>query len=678
MNKRWAILLTAYYCSLAAYLVAGLFPDHRVWGINWWGYFPSWVPWSLFGVGVVAPGVLRLCLRRFDSDSDEIAPAAGDRRFLLFAGIVTALSGVLFWLLRTRTHFLGDGYAYLSLLAQDIPLVKYRDLGEALAHIGLKQILGLDGESGALLTFQIISITAGIGFMLCLVGMARILYTRYVDRTLFVLFMASTGPMLLFFGYVENYSLFVLSVAMFSMCGLLVAQGKVRRGVVLPLLVVSCFLHVFGVCLIPSAVYLITSGTRFGAHIAGLNWRLKVLLTMLAVSAVAALFFRFFFSDYFFRFAVIPLVPDRFTVQGYWLLSLTHVIDFCNLLVLLVPSLLVVAAAGWSASFRKLIGRRDYRYLIVLTASVTTAAFIFDPQLGMPRDWDLFSFAGIPLALTSIYLILDSRHRPFGGARIVLLSIVLGSLALVPRVVGQAIPEIAIARFNGYAALDMTKNMYGRITLLKYYEEVGDTAAVERERERYVNDYPVRQVNHEGVRWKDRGNCARAAPFFERALQMNPMYSAAFTNLAMCCQQSGQLDSAVDLFRIAVGLSPFNATINTKLAGAYVQLGELENAAKSLKWAVKIDPDNIDPLLGLIMVYERLGRVDDRLDVLSKLAQLPDAPVGALKEMGEHHLDRQEYQKASELFQRALTRGLDSTYVRQLINTHPQLGRFIR
>ncbi|MCK4301124.1 MAG: tetratricopeptide repeat protein, partial [candidate division Zixibacteria bacterium] len=479
-------------------------------------------------------------------------------------------------------------------------------------------------------------------------------------------------------GYVENYSLFVLSVAMFSMCGLLVAQGKVSRGVVLPLLVLSCFLHVFGVCLIPSAMYLITSGTRFGARIANLNWKLKVLLTMLAVSAVAALFFRFYFSDYFFRFAVIPLVSDRFTVQGYWLLSLNHAIDFCNLFVLLVPSLLVVGAAGWSVSFRKLIGRRDYRYLAVLTMSATAAAFIFDPKLGMPRDWDLFSFAGIPLALTSIYLILDNRHRAYGGARIALLSAVLGSLVLVPRVVGQTIPEIAIARFNGYVALDMTKNMYGRITLLKYYEKAGDIAAVAHERERYVNEYPERMVNHEGVRWKDRGNCARAAPFFERALQMNPVFSAAFTNLGMCCQQSGQLDSAVHLFRIAVGLNPYNAAMATKLAGAYVQAGELEKAAKSLTWAMKIDPDNIDPLLGLIMVYERLGRADDRLNILSKLVQLPDAPVGALKEMGEHHLDRQEYERAAELFQRALKRGLDSTYVRQLINTHPQLGVAMR
>jgi len=160
----------AYYATLVAFLVASFFPEQRVWGFNWWAYYPDWVRWGLFGLGVAIPLLVHFHRNRLQAIWDR--EYSESHRPMNAAATVVAVAlvlPVLFYLLRSTTFFLGDGYIYLSLLAHEVPLVKYRNLGEALAHIGLKQLLGLKGESGALITFQIISIAAGVLFFLSLI-----------------------------------------------------------------------------------------------------------------------------------------------------------------------------------------------------------------------------------------------------------------------------------------------------------------------------------------------------------------------------------------------------------------------------------------------------------------------------------------------------------------------------
>ena len=669
----------AYYATLVAFLVASFFPEYRIWGFNWWAYYPDWVRWGLFGLGVVIPLLVHFHRNRLQAIWDrEYTESHRPKNLTAVVAAVALVLPVLFYLLRSTTFFLGDGYAYLSLLARDVPLVKYRDLGEALAHIGLKQLLGLKGESGALITFQIISIAAGVLFFMINVWAACKLYVRGLHRAMFVLFMLSIGPMLLFFGYVENYSLFACSVALFAMGGLLVALGKLGRTYLIPLTILPCFFHIFGVCLIPSALYVAIAGSDLGDRLAATSWKTRGMLVFLLGAAASVLFFWLYRTHYFFRFAIIPLVPDRFTVDGYWLLAPSHFADFVNILLLLIPSLLLMIVVLRSVSLRQLLRQREYRFLGLLVMSTLTAAFIFDPKLGMARDWDLFSFAGIPLAFTTAYMVLEKSNEVHNRFGILLMAISLGLLALFPRVIGQAVPEIAISRFGDYAALDRTKNMYGRTNLMKYYQNLGDTAALEREAQQYRRDYPERYVNREGVALKDRGNCPEAIQRFKRALQMNPVFSAAYSNLGMCYQSLGQLDRALDLFRISSGLNPYNAIIATKLGGAYFEQGDYEQAEKSLRWAVKIDADNADPLLGLSMVYERQGRTKERDLVLEQLVQLSDAPIAVLNEMAERHFSRGDYEQAAQLFKRALNKGLDSSYVKQLIQQHPALGKYIK
>jgi hypothetical protein len=46
-SVRLSVILTAYYTVLVAFLAASFFPQYRLWGVNWWAYFPGYVPFVL-------------------------------------------------------------------------------------------------------------------------------------------------------------------------------------------------------------------------------------------------------------------------------------------------------------------------------------------------------------------------------------------------------------------------------------------------------------------------------------------------------------------------------------------------------------------------------------------------------------------------------------------------------
>ena len=72
-------------------------------------------------------------LSRLDQASDK--KDAATRSYLPIAITILIVYGVLFYLLRAKTHFLGDGYTLLAELSKENSLVKTRGLAEGLLHV---------------------------------------------------------------------------------------------------------------------------------------------------------------------------------------------------------------------------------------------------------------------------------------------------------------------------------------------------------------------------------------------------------------------------------------------------------------------------------------------------------------------------------------------------------------
>jgi Flp pilus assembly protein TadD len=665
-------VMAAYYFVLLLFYLASVVPEWRVWGFNWWAYLPALYRYGLLLSGVVAGAVIYLARRKTPLSQSPMPPQSSQISFLLFVGFAMAIVGALYQF-RATTHFLGDGYTLLANLASDQPIVKGRNLGETLAHQFVYSILTGENSQRALSAYQIVSFAGGLVFAIITVIAARVLFERRGDGIQFGLGLLSGGYMLLFFGYVEHYSLLVPAVALFALVALLVTRGKLNRWFILAPLALAVFLHTLGATLIPAALYLLVSETKLAASWQRLKLWTKSLLTLVVLAGIAAAFYHYYHTDYFFRFAFVPLVENQFTVDGYTMFSFDHLLDTVNLLFLLLPGLLVAITALMFLPENKRRSPRDTVFLLTLLISTLGAAFIFDPKLGMPRDWDLLSLAGVPLVFFCYYLVLKSASKAEVARPAVKLMIVLSVLSLVPRVTAQVVPELSLAHINNYIRLDKTKNRNTLSILVTYYENQGDSLAARQELSRKYNEYPELGLNsHAHELLKQRQN-AEAVPYARQAIALSPTYWSAYANLGLCYLRLGRLDSALILMKIADGLNPYNAQVALVMGGVYFRLGELKKAEAEFAMCLALDSTQYEALHGLAYTYMHSGRLDESFEYISKQYYHGQQDSSYFRSAGDSYLRRGTFNLAARAYTYALDRGLDSSYVKQLQRQYPQL-----
>jgi len=257
------VILVAYLATLSLFLLASFFPEARLWGLSGWFVFSLPVRLILFGLGLVPAGAMLWASSRADTGGRK-SPSHG------YAVMVIALAlcaGALFYTLSGETHYLGDGYLQLGTLAGDHPLLKPRDYGTMWVHVWVKQLHGGGGEDAAGFSYRTISVVSGMLFVLISGLLARNLFARLRDRLLLVLGLCSAGYMLLFFGYVENYALFCLSVLLFVWVGVQAARGRISGWFILIPLALAIFFHAIGFVLVPAALYLLVTRTGPGTRL---------------------------------------------------------------------------------------------------------------------------------------------------------------------------------------------------------------------------------------------------------------------------------------------------------------------------------------------------------------------------------------------------------------------------
>jgi len=469
-----------YYALVAAIIATALWPVGRSWGINWFVYFTR--PTLMFsaGVALLLPLALQAARHRVTgaagaSDSKDVY-AVGSAAFML-------LGALAFYLLRGETHFLGDGYLLISKLEGAMELPSPLQYGPRRLQELLYSVFSGVEVDRAQFVFRVISWGCGLTFLAFVLWASRMLFSGNLRRALFAVGMATGGYMLLFFGYVENYPPFVLGVSLFGLLGLLASRGRVSRWWVLVTFLLAGFFHIFAAALVPAAVYLLLQGTAAGEWI---GKRRSFLITgLLALVFVAAASVVYLFSnDFSFRLALVPPVQDIFTVGRYTLFSPVHLLDWANLMIMLLPAVLFVPILLFRIHRAGLTARPDYLFLLLMLLPSLLLTFVIDPKLGMPRDWDLFSFAGVPLSLLLYYGLLDEAE----GKKYwqpAWLAIALGLLLLGPRVISQHDIIKSINVFDRVTAPDKLRTRSVQAVLYDLFERTGDLRELSRRRAEY-------------------------------------------------------------------------------------------------------------------------------------------------------------------------------------------------
>lgn len=677
LKETWLPVLAAAV-TLLAMALGSLQTGHRGWGFGVWSFLGASTPWVLFGVGVILTVIVALVVSRTSNVAPRTADTSGSHQSryfypLLLLGIAVVFF-VAFRVFSVQSFFLGDGYTLLSNIGAASPILKGRQIvAQWLPYWISGQLDGPPGDR-ALLAYQIVSWSSGLLFVLIAGSFAASLYRKTRTRVLFVLGLASSGYVLMFFGYVENYALFLVTVLAFCGYGALVADGRLPWWPTAIIIGLASALHIFGVLLVPAALYLLATRFHVWSRLSKKSRFLALAAGALVVLVGLGGVIYLYETNLFFRFSFVPLTQQFYTVSDYTLFSWHHLADMGSLLILLAPGLIVLVAgvAVIGTPFWKSV---EFRFLGLLGLTCLAAAFLFDPKLGMPRDWDLFAFVGVPLLFLSLRVVLADEPRRV-GTMTAAVAILVGLFALGGRLAVQTNPHSGLALADSYYRLDPLRNKNLLLIMHRFHMERGEIKLAEAVSKRWTELPEEKLYTTAQEAWMEDRQ-AGAIALYEEAIRCNPTFPPSYAYLAQCYFMQNRLDTAIAILETARGLSPHNPRTYTYLGYWYYVQGQRRKAEEYLNTGIEYNPLSAGPYFYLSLIALDDGRSEEHERLLRKAVLMTDASGEMFLLLAGIEATRKNYEKAASAARMALDKFVDTSEVRNLVKQHPPLREWL-
>ncbi len=658
-------ILPAFFATLAIFVLGGFVTGGRFWGINWWSYFPIWIWLTAAG----ALGVLPLFLNRILLKSADETTTG---KYWGVSLISTAAIVALFVVFANRTHFLGDGLQILHNVKTGAITHMIWNLPAEWIQARAFSMVGGNSEESARLAVQLIAWASGLLALLALLVGARRLGAGLLDSWLFVIGVLSTATGYFFFGYVETYPPFIFAILTVSLCAILATQGLGSRWWVLIAWIAAMAFHPFAIAIFPAVVYLILQPTRLWQRVAKWPKIARYGLLGAGVAAGIAVIAYLATHSYQIRFMLVPPVADRFTVEGYTLFSMPHLLDLINLVIFLVPSVILVLAGirGGKPEPRQ---RTAAVFIFTATAGAAALVFLFDPKLGMLRDWDLFAFAAIPAIVYGFYyLIFVSTDRTI-GRKVALLAIALNLAVLVPRVAVAMSPERSIDMVDRIFKMDKNKSRSLHYLTIEYLRDHGEKAKGDSLQNALTRDYPELKIMEHAVRVYNEGNIPEAIGLADLARSENPSAVDAYSLLCASYSALGRLPEALEIAHVAFGLNPHNADISYNMANIYARLGKTTESREYIDKSIEIQPDH-QPSMYAMATLAVAAR--DRAELHKWMERLPikdSVDASKYRDLIYSACVRSMFDDAADLIKFGMAHKLDTAVTNEIFQRYPNV-----
>lgn len=653
---------------IALMSLASLYPQVRLgWGLGIWSH----IPWPFLTIAAVAAITLAFTVA-WGRDPLTDTPL---RLYWFVAAMLITVFTSMYVLFPAQTHFLGDGYQVLAQAGAGASQIKYSAWGEGIVRAWLYDLMKVTDTAGALTAYRIVAAVAGCLFLFAAAVAAGRLYNRSSRGLVFLLGLSTGGWTLLYFGYVEHYALFVTSVGLYCFAGLLALRGHCSRWWAVPLMILATTLHIFGAVLLVPTLYLLLADRRPIQKLAHLRPRTAIVLvtlTLLCVIAGTALIRQ---QHDFLRYSLLPVFADPFSYDNYSIVDLRHLTDLTNLLLLLVPALpLAVALIVCPRPAKMPVEKADV-FLVLCFVSASVTALVLDPKLGMPRDWDLFSFAAIPATLL-MYLIILRRPDP---TRLTLsvAAVAIALFALSGRVIALNVPDTGAERFKDYLTYDHQRHLRSWYHLGEYYRISGDSAKYMETKQAWATLYPERVAFSKALElWKQDPRLA--ARLLTQAAALNPTYTDAWAHLGAYYADAGMYDSAQAVLGIAIRLNPDEPSAQSNMGVSYLDQKKPELALKYLQKAHALKPDEPMICYNLALSHLLLGQEDRFVMYIEKAAALPSATSSIHINLGDWYAHKGDFPRAASQYRLALDKGEPPATISDRGRRFPALAQYIR
>ncbi len=622
--------------------IAGYFsPTSLNWGFHFLGLLPS----TYFLVYLILSGLIiaYIFLGDIENNMTEIATKLFHRPTVSVV-IALAFFALLAVCLRQKTPLLGDSFVLMNNYQNTFEglhgLIIYREPLSVYFFYIVASLLGTHAYPPIMNAFLLGEVLLGIGFILNVIFIVKLIIQGSEKRILAVLFLCVGSYMQLFFGYGEIYSVVLFFISSYVLIVVLWMKGKASFYYIPIVFVLMVFAHYLTVLLAPSFLFIVYN-----------EFKRKGVRDIVIGAIVPAAFFVvvLLILKFDFHYFVPPLThspflsvsPSNDDFQPYTLFSAYHLVDLLNLWMLLGASSLILVGLALLVQKKKIIPSLEAQFLLVGIVPVIVFSSLVKVDLGMATDWDTMSSYFFLINLFALIVFINMQF--VDRARILFLSVAMTALHSLAWMVMNASEPATVARTKLLADQRVVPHEgYFQISyhLENYYAFRHDLISILNVWDDYIERFPddvkgYRRAAEYLVKFGD-GTGEKTMNLIERWLAINPGDPEPKSALAKVCVntgnkflQEGKSAEAENLFRKAIRLDPTTIMAYHNMGNVCLQSGKVDSAIGWYSRALEIDSTSILSLDGLGMALIRKGDLTSARTIAFKLIrENPAAPDG--------------------------------------------------
>jgi len=332
-------------------------------------------------------------------------------------GVLVGVAG-LTWYFRLN-HSWGDRQSLLELLIAG----QYFRMSQPLTTTIWAVVYDIV-EPWGLLPRDAVALATSIAAIIMTITLIRFLALFYKREALAIsVLIVPSALIVLFFGYVEATALAFTAILLYFLMARRYIQFQVELWKPALALGTAIALHGFSAFLVPSLLYLGYRSLSDGVK--STNRRIQELLPAAATLILPSVLIitLALLNPARIRGAVygdslggadlrpfVPLFAAEHENELYTLFSAAHFADLLNLMFLVSPLAFLALLLG-ARDGRQLISTVWGRFLVLGALSGLSFAFVWNADETMPKDWDLFGPALVPLLLLGAHVIARRANR---------------------------------------------------------------------------------------------------------------------------------------------------------------------------------------------------------------------------------------------------------------------------
>lgn len=537
------------------------------------------------------------------------------KRLLLYFIIPITLLAV-FYLLRAKTHYLGDGLLRIKELEIDVSWLPTEPLAQAANYLVYKITSSLFGFS-ATAAVETVSYLGGIFYYFALLGFVKTVVRGMTAQLLAFILLYFSGMTVLFCGYAETYMLLPGLMALFFTAGVKTAEGKSSPLLTLFLFLLLVFFHFKLLLLVPCVAYLAYIYFKDKSRMHAMFAASAIVVALIAAAIVPTL------SKLPTLSAAGFLLPFAAGGTEYTAFSSQHLLDILNQLLLIsaAPLIVLLALTITAAKPRHSFDRPSLFVAWALPGAIAMLVLLHS-RLGFAVDWDLFSSATLIVSFFAVMVIarwekLQLNH----SAAVALASVGFISFSAFAAVSSQF--DIAVKRQVDILSLYGKEGAIGFESMGNHLNSIGNSTLAEQMWRKSLFLRPhVRMYANLAQLSLNEGRMPDAKYYSEKGLELDTTHATLWNHLGVALTRYGDLVAAERALLNAVRFDPNNADYHHNYSIMLTQAQRWEEAEAQSREALRLLPGDPAILTGLGIALTNAGKLAEAENTLMQVTAI--------------------------------------------------------